>query len=53
MTFTMIIRATIVGGQLHVAVEGKDKVVGTAAWFPPGSDFLSEFVPSISLSSCR
>ncbi|KAF9002063.1 hypothetical protein BDQ17DRAFT_1357374 [Cyathus striatus] len=42
MTMTTVVRATIVGGQLYVAIDQEtNAVVGTACWFPPGSDFLA------------
>ncbi|KAF8987610.1 hypothetical protein BDQ17DRAFT_1548091 [Cyathus striatus] len=43
MTMTTVVRATIVGGQLYVAIDREtNAVVGTACWFPPGSDFLAD-----------
>lgn len=44
ITYSTIIRATIVGGLLYLAVDENDQVVGTACWYPPGSDFLAECV---------
>jgi len=37
-----IVRATVVGGQLWIALDELDRVVGTASWYPPGSDFLGD-----------
>lgn len=42
ITYDALVQAGIVGGQMYVAVDEKDSVVGTACWYPPGSDFLSE-----------
>ncbi|TDL15382.1 hypothetical protein BD410DRAFT_732815, partial [Rickenella mellea] len=39
--YRAIVRATVVGGEMHVAVDATGDVVGTAAWFPPGSDLFS------------
>lgn len=36
------IRAAILGGLFYVAVDGDDKIVGTASWFPPGADLYTE-----------
>ncbi|KXN85269.1 hypothetical protein AN958_11563 [Leucoagaricus sp. SymC.cos] len=35
-------RAAVVGGQFWVALTESDEVVGTAIWYPPGTDFLSD-----------
>ncbi|KAF9002071.1 hypothetical protein BDQ17DRAFT_1426043 [Cyathus striatus] len=43
MTMTTVVRATIVGGKLYVALDPEaNVVVGTACWFPPRSDFLAD-----------
>ncbi|KAF9445731.1 hypothetical protein P691DRAFT_762246 [Macrolepiota fuliginosa MF-IS2] len=42
LTFRACIRAGIVGGKFYVALTETDEVVGTAVWYPPGYDFLSD-----------
>ena len=42
LTYSTVVRATILAGQLHVALAADDRVVGTACWYPPGTDFLAE-----------
>ncbi|TFK55087.1 hypothetical protein OE88DRAFT_997628 [Heliocybe sulcata] len=42
MMHTAVVRATVVGGQLWIALDESDRVVGTASWYPPGSDFLDD-----------
>ena len=49
LMYTSIIRAGAVGGQMHLALNEKDEVIGTACWFPPGADFLAEYVNLIEL----
>ncbi|KAH7929043.1 hypothetical protein BV22DRAFT_1003526 [Leucogyrophana mollusca] len=41
LTFRAIVSATMVGGEMYVAVDKEHgRVVGTACWYPPGSDCL-------------
>ncbi|EPQ55670.1 hypothetical protein GLOTRDRAFT_40769, partial [Gloeophyllum trabeum ATCC 11539] len=37
-----VVRATIVGGEMWIATTDDGRVVGTACWYPPGSDFLAD-----------
>lgn len=57
LTYSTVVRATILAGQLHVAVGADDSVVGTACWYPPGTDFLAEYVVAhrapLSVTRCR
>lgn len=53
LSYTTIVRDTMLSGQLHVAVDsGKnDMVIGTACWYPPGTDFLGRYV-RMYIASC-
>ncbi|KAF9449226.1 hypothetical protein P691DRAFT_667874, partial [Macrolepiota fuliginosa MF-IS2] len=42
LLFTTCVKIGIIGGRFYVALTEDDEVVGTAAWYPPGADFLAE-----------
>lgn len=43
MTYSAIVEAILISGQLYVAIDNESgEVVGMAGWYPPGSDFLAE-----------
>ncbi|KAF9545035.1 acyl-CoA N-acyltransferase [Agrocybe pediades] len=42
--YRAILRATVISGQLHIAVNDDGLLVGTACWFPPGVDCFSDDV---------
>lgn len=44
MNFRAVVCAAIINGQFWIAVSESEGVVGTACWFPPGSELMGEWV---------
>ena len=54
-----VVNATIIGGELWIALSEADivecgvkkgEIVGVASWYPPGTDFLAEYVTTYTFS---